>query len=269
MEELESEGDGEEAVESEEESLRELTSVELGRAAEPAQVRYARLAERRKSTGQSLPPPPPPLSASTSFQSTERSFSTTNPATTSHNGQNTTVNIATAFAQAVRKPLKPPVGAGNTSVRGSTSAAGAGTPGRRAHSPFLSEALRAGNPGSGPRVEPGRTLSSILREQEEAEAEAMEAGEESEGSGKETHEAGRAAGEGSVKKRKVSLQAGGGAKIEADETGSVAAPGRRDVQAARGRARVRLGRGGVGRACEGQGEAVGGADGTESGAAAE
>lgn len=197
---------GGEDEEDGEEEVRAPTAAELGRAAEPAQVRYARMAERRKSTGRSTPNtnlnPHATFSTagtgdtSLSFRSTERSFSTTTPrATSSHNGQNTTVNIATAFAQATRVPLKPPVGAG--APRPSTS----GTPARRQASPFLSEALRM------PVAE--RTLSGILREQAEAEAEAAEGmdaeeGESEGGSGKETHTAGPAAGEGSTKKRKVS-----------------------------------------------------------------
>jgi len=176
---------------------REPTAAELGRAPEPAQVRYARLAERRKSTGYSNPNASYSASAaadtSLSFRSTERSFSTNTPrAASSHNGQNTTVNIATAFAQATRVPLKPAVGA--SAPRPISS----GGQAKRQPSPFLTEALR------GQAQE--RTLSSILRDQAEAEAEAdaMEADEgESEGSGKETHTAGPAADEGGVKKRKV------------------------------------------------------------------
>ena len=186
----------------EQESSHEPTAAELGRAPESAQVRYARLADRRRSTGRSNPSSNPnaSYSASTSaadtslsFRSTERSFSAATPrAPAAHNGQATTVNIATAFAQATRAPLKPAVGAG--APRPSSLGAQA----RRAGSPFLAEALK--------RQGQERTLSSILRDQAEAEAEAMEAEEaESEGgSGKETHTAGPAAEEGSTRKRKVS-----------------------------------------------------------------
>lgn len=181
--------------------LAEPTAAEAGRAVEPAQVRYQRLAERRKSTGQTRPPPATgngsfnssfstvtsgtPISTTSRQASTAYSNSANRP---KFNGQNTTVNIATAFASAARVPLRPPVGAAQPRPNGGP---------RRSESFSLPDTSLRKAPKSD-RSANGAEMADEL---------ASSGGSATSG-GKETHTAasGPAAGEGSTKKRKVSAR---------------------------------------------------------------
>lgn len=90
---------GEEEEPEEEQEQEEEAEEWTGRSKEPAAVRYARMKQRQKDTGQPFLPPPPPPSGLLPPASLAKPRSVGSTPLTGF--QNTSVNIATAFREAV------------------------------------------------------------------------------------------------------------------------------------------------------------------------